>query len=178
MSFINGTSTSAFLICTPTAAPVFTTVYETILEAACPTSQWMATYTITETCTGSPAEYTQPAIPAGFVVTTVTCDSCKPTSEIVITCPGAQPTGVLPTVYIEGNGVTATVAPTPAGAPAATAAPGGSGSGSGVGSGANAYANGTTSSPPVAVTAGAASLTRRGLAVVGMACVAVQFVLL
>lgn len=74
MSLVNGTSTSVFLSCTtpPPAGgmatvtgtqTVFTTVYQTVLKAACPTSQWMATYTITETCTGNQAAYTPAATP-------------------------------------------------------------------------------------------------------------------
>ncbi|KAI0597984.1 hypothetical protein F4775DRAFT_202861 [Biscogniauxia sp. FL1348] len=115
MSLINGTSTSAFLYCTspPATQTFYTTIYETVLPAACETSQWMATYTITETCAGSPADYVTAVIPPGFVVTTVSCPSCNP-DEIEITCPGAQPTGMgKPTVAIGGNGVTATITATP-----------------------------------------------------------------
>ncbi|KAK8067146.1 hypothetical protein PG997_013893 [Apiospora hydei] len=168
MSFANGTSTSVFLSCTtpPPAGgiatvtgtqTVFTTVYSTVLQAACPTSQWMATYTITETCTGNQAAYTPAAIPPGFVVTTVKCDACKPTSDVVITCPGLQPTlppGALPTVTVQGNGVTASVTASPVGAPGmggmggnnggavppVTAVAGGNGNGSGPGAGAAAGA--------------------------------------
>ncbi|KAI1092352.1 hypothetical protein F5B19DRAFT_213466 [Rostrohypoxylon terebratum] len=94
----------------PVKEPHYTTVYETVLPAACETSQWLATYTITETCAGKPTDYVTPTIPPGFVVTTVACHACKPTTEIEITCPGAQPTGTwVPTVSITGNGVTATI---------------------------------------------------------------------
>ena len=75
MSLINGTSTSAFLYCTspPATQTFYTTVYETVLPAACETSQWIATYTITETCAGNPADYVTAVVPPGFVVTTVSC---------------------------------------------------------------------------------------------------------
>lgn len=95
----------------PVTQTHYTTVYETVMPAACETSSWMATYTVTETCTGKPADYVTPTMPPGFVVTTVSCPSCKPT-EIEITCPGAYPTGPempAPTYSIAGNGVTATV---------------------------------------------------------------------
>ncbi|KAI2463121.1 hypothetical protein F4781DRAFT_145360 [Annulohypoxylon bovei var. microspora] len=103
----------------PVKEPHYTTVYETILPAACETSQWMATYTITETCVGKPTDYVTPTMPPGFVVTTVACHACKPATEIEITCPGAQPTGTwMPTVSITGNGVTATITAYPTSAPA------------------------------------------------------------
>ncbi|KAI0552563.1 hypothetical protein F4679DRAFT_72212 [Xylaria curta] len=128
MSVANVTSTSAFLYCPPVTQTQWTTIYETILPAACETSQWLATYTITETCVGDQTAYVTPTMPPGFVVTTVSCHACQE-SEVVITCPGAQPTGMgQPTVQIGGNGVTATIiaspAPAPAnGIPAASAAP-------------------------------------------------------
>ncbi|KAI0840312.1 hypothetical protein F5Y06DRAFT_254093 [Hypoxylon sp. FL0890] len=94
----------------PVTQTHYTTVYETVLPAACETSSWLATYTVTETCTGNPTDYVTPVIPPGFVVTKVACHACKPSTEIEITCPGAQPTGAgYPTVSITGNGVTATV---------------------------------------------------------------------
>ncbi|KAI1432648.1 hypothetical protein GGR50DRAFT_580441 [Xylaria sp. CBS 124048] len=92
---------------------VYTTVYETVLAAACETSSWMATYTITETCQGEPSDYVTPTMPPGFVVTTVSCAVCAET-EIEITCPCAEPTKG---VHIEGNGVTATITATPHSAP-------------------------------------------------------------
>ncbi|KAI1630643.1 hypothetical protein F4809DRAFT_256556 [Biscogniauxia mediterranea] len=125
MSLINGTSTSAFLYCTspPATQTFYTTIYETVLPAACETSQWMATYTITETCAGNPADYVTAVVPPGFVVTTVSCPSCNP-NEIEITCPGAQPTGMgKPTVAIGGNGVTATITATPIAATPIAATP-------------------------------------------------------
>ncbi|KAI0197372.1 hypothetical protein EV127DRAFT_9215 [Xylaria flabelliformis] len=128
MSLANVTSTSAFLYCPPVTQTQWTTVYETVLPAACETSQWIATYTITETCVGDKTLYVTPTMPPGFVVTTVSCHACQE-PEVVITCPGAQPTGMgKPTVQIGGNGVTATIiaspAPAPAnGIPAAPAAP-------------------------------------------------------
>ncbi|KAI8959534.1 hypothetical protein F5Y11DRAFT_332647 [Daldinia sp. FL1419] len=129
MPYFNVTNTAKFLSCTSSAlapvlhhvtkttpAPVvqtqYTTVYETVLPAACETGQWMATYTVTETCTGTPSEYTPKVIPPGFVVTTVSCPICQPATTVEITCPGVQPTGY-PTVGITGNGVTATITATP-----------------------------------------------------------------
>ncbi|KAI0167173.1 hypothetical protein GGR52DRAFT_92025 [Hypoxylon sp. FL1284] len=121
MLYPNMTTTAMFLSCTPpptytTLSPVtqtmHTTVYETVLAAACETSQWMTTYTVTETYTGSPAIYTTPTIPQGFVVTTVVCPACK-TTEIEVT----QPAVSTPTVTImTSNGVT-TVTTTPTAAP-------------------------------------------------------------
>ena len=120
MSFNNGTSTSLFLSCSATGAAAtathFTTVYETVLQAACPTGQWMATYTIEEVCEGPKSLWTPPAIPPGFVVTTVDCPVC-PETAVEITCPGAQPTGdniPPPSYIINGNGVTADITATPA----------------------------------------------------------------
>ncbi|XXH00371.1 hypothetical protein Hte_006715 [Hypoxylon texense] len=125
MLYPNMTSTAMFLSCTPppmyqtlapaqptTLSPVtqtmYTTVYETVMPAACETSQWMTTYTVTETYTGKPAEYVTPAIPQGFVVTTVVCPDCKPT-EIVVTRPTETPTVSI----ITGSGVTSTITITP-----------------------------------------------------------------
>ncbi|KAI0119128.1 hypothetical protein F4814DRAFT_228011 [Daldinia grandis] len=133
MPYFNVTNTAKFLSCTSTAltpvltpvtkttlSPVtqthYTTVYETVMPAACETGQWMATYTVTETCTGKPSDYVPSVIPPGFVVTTVSCPACHPATAIEITCPGVQPTGY-PTVGITGNGVTATITATPAGYP-------------------------------------------------------------
>lgn len=116
MHFANNTAVSAFAAYYPTVTQSFyTTVYETVLLAACETGAWMATYTVTETCRGDKTNYVTPTMPPGFIVTTVSCHSCHQ-HEIEITCPGAQPTGMgMPTVQIDGNGVTATitVSPTP-----------------------------------------------------------------
>jgi hypothetical protein len=181
MAFIGGTSTSAFLACSPTAATttVFTTSYVTELAAACPTSSWTATYTCEEVCTGNPAEWTQPAFPNGFVVSTVECDECSPT-EIVITCPGAQNTqaGQYASVSVWGNGVTAVatasavVAPAVAtayaaatAAAAASAAAAATAGSSGASSSADSSASsGSTGSTSSVVTAGAPSM-KRSLAV-------------
>ncbi|KAI1823145.1 hypothetical protein F4861DRAFT_343538 [Xylaria intraflava] len=154
MFFANETSAPSVLMYWPTAA-AYTTVYETVLPAACETSSWLATYTITETCAGNPANHVTPTIPPGFVVTTVTCGSCAKT-EIEITCPGTHPTGIgMPTVHIEGNGVTATAiawphpAPGNGGMPGPTAVPtrgggqmGNSGNGSSSGNSGNSSNNG------------------------------------
>ena len=98
------------------------------LPAACSTAEWIATYTVTETCTGDESKWTTPAVPANFVVTTVTCDQCAHPTQ-TITCPNAR--GTAPAVVV-GNGGTATVAPTEAAAmpavnmlPAGGAAPAG-----------------------------------------------------
>jgi hypothetical protein len=59
---------------------------------ACPTSEWIETYTVTETCTGGPASYTRPHHPPQFTTTVVVCDACQiPTQTIYQTCP--DPTG-------------------------------------------------------------------------------------
>ncbi|KAI0883328.1 uncharacterized protein GGS22DRAFT_168432 [Annulohypoxylon maeteangense] len=238
----------------PVKEPQYTTVYETILPAACETSQWLATYTITETCIGKPTDYVTPTMPPGFVVTTVACHACKPATEIEITCPGAQPTGTwVPTVSITGNGVTATITAYPTSTPtthtrtvpavpthtvvgscsgpgpcpgsgSGTGSGSGSGSGSGTGSGPSCHgpscvspgsvsgpvggsgtgsgctgpscvssgcngsggrcnasgmaSNGTTSSPPAVVTAGAASLKNAFAVFSGLAFVAGHFLIL
>lgn len=115
MHFANGTATSVFLYCSstlapPVAMPTYTTTYQTVLPAACETSSWLATYTITETCTGNPAAHPTAAAgpPPGFVVTTVKCPVCAE-PEMTVTCPGVQPSGVMPTVTVVAtNGITAT----------------------------------------------------------------------
>ncbi|OIW29788.1 hypothetical protein CONLIGDRAFT_680604 [Coniochaeta ligniaria NRRL 30616] len=104
--------TAEFLECTPytsvATSTVFVTSYCVTLPAACPTSEWIATYTITTTCTGDEAAWTAPAVPPEFEVTTVVCDVCAQKTQ-TITCPNAEATDV----SVEGNGVTVTVAPTP-----------------------------------------------------------------
>ncbi|OTA84954.1 hypothetical protein M434DRAFT_165653 [Hypoxylon sp. CO27-5] len=153
----------------PVTQTHYTTVYETVLPAACETSSWLATYTVIETCTGSPDDYVTPIIPPGFVVTKVACHACKPTTEIEITCPGVQPTGSgYPTVSITGNGVTATITAYPtatvhpvtvcsgsgtcsspgSGSNSSSSAGSGTGSGSGLGSGSSSgssFSSGTSS---------------------------------
>lgn len=94
-----------------TAAPVpsvFTTQYYFTAQAADATSDWLATYTIQEVCTGDPASWRQPSTPPNFLTTVVTCESCA-TPLQTITCPAdaADQTG---SVSIWGNGVTATPA--------------------------------------------------------------------
>jgi len=104
--------TAAFLECTPytntATSTVWVTSYCVTLPAACPTSEWIATYTIETTCTGDRGHWTAPAIPPQFGVTTVVCDVCAHQTQ-TITCPNAAATDI--TVY--GNGVTVTVLPTP-----------------------------------------------------------------
>ncbi|CAN8095598.1 unnamed protein product [Discula destructiva] len=72
------------------SAPIstFTTEYCFTAQAADATSTWFATYTITETCTGSRATWTRPSIPPAFTTTVVTCAGCgeMPTT-LTITCP-------------------------------------------------------------------------------------------
>ncbi|KAI0157849.1 hypothetical protein GGR57DRAFT_58339 [Xylariaceae sp. FL1272] len=194
MSSLSITS-SAFLYCPPVTQTLFTTVYETVLVAACETGSWEATYTITETCAGNPSDYVTPTIPPGFVVTTVSCSVCEE-EEIEITCPGAQPTGMgMPTVEVAGNGVTATICATPPPAPAMGGSPAPAGpvatgeslpptneSGMG-GAGSNglggAGSNGTviSSNPTTPITAGASSVKRSLLAAAGMAVLAVPLLL-
>lgn len=114
------TSTSTFNYCTPTASTatsvITSTVYTTVLPAACETGTWDATYTITDYCYGKcqGAGGGYGYLPPGFGVTTVHCPVC-PTKDIVITCPTtgvAYPTGGqnggLPPPVITGNGITAT----------------------------------------------------------------------
>lgn len=127
-------TSSALLYCEPTAPPpaatatvteTFTKVWQYTAWAACPTSEWPATYTITEVCTGNPKSWTQPAIPPNFIRTVVTCGVCEQKTQ-TITCPveKAAQTG---DVNIYGNGVTAKPASVPAqptGAPGSGAAPG------------------------------------------------------
>ncbi|GAP89068.1 hypothetical protein SAMD00023353_0902810 [Rosellinia necatrix] len=208
MHFTNSTSnsTAAFAYCPPVAAqPLYTTVYETVLLAACETGSWMATYTVSETCTGDKTNYVAPTMPPGFVVTTVHCHSC-PESEIEITCPGAQPTGTgKPTVHISGNGVTATVTawpvptPTHGGVPYPTkgagspgnggATNGGSGGGSGSGGchsghcGAGAVSGvgknvtvGAIGKPPTVVTGAAVSVRKSLITITGLIFIAGHFV--
>ncbi|KAI3396465.1 hypothetical protein diail_12185 [Diaporthe ilicicola] len=122
-------TSGVFLYCQPTMSPslglltetvtatanvtsTFTQVWEWTAPAACPTKEWLATYTITEICTGDPEVWTQPAIPPNFIKTVVTCDVCKHKTQ-TITCPvpAAAQTG---DVTIQGNGITATPASVPA----------------------------------------------------------------
>ncbi|KAI1192060.1 hypothetical protein F5B17DRAFT_128504 [Nemania serpens] len=194
MQFANVTSTSAFLYCPPITQTLYTTVYETVLPAACETSQWMATYTVTETCAGHKSDYVTPTIPPGFVVTTVSCAVCAE-SEIEITCPGAYPTGMgKQTVEIGGNGVTATITASPTPAKSRTHAlttptkvvtqpvnggmGGGIGSGSGSGNPGSMANNGTMSHPPVAVSGAAVTWKRSLVLGAGLTFVAGHFFLL
>ncbi|KAI0201085.1 hypothetical protein F4808DRAFT_138436 [Astrocystis sublimbata] len=113
MELANITAGAALLYCPP-VTQIYTTVYETTLLAACETGSWMAAYTVTETCAGHITDYVTPTMPPGFVVTTVHCHACED-PDVVITCPGAKPTGMgNPMVNIEcDNGVTATITAPP-----------------------------------------------------------------
>ncbi|KAK0720045.1 hypothetical protein B0H67DRAFT_643333 [Lasiosphaeris hirsuta] len=123
--------TSKFLECRPahpkTDGPVFTTTYCVTYPAADHTKEWLATYTVKETCHGkchgrphgehddhgdhSDKDWDKNlAIPPNFVVTTVHCPVCEHKTQ-TITCPNASGTG---NAIIHGNGVTVTVKPTPA----------------------------------------------------------------
>lgn len=84
----------------------FTTEYYFTAQAADATSEWLATYTIQEVCTGDPATWTPRATPLDFTTTIVTCDACATPTQ-TITCPAgaADQTG---SVSIWGSGVTAT----------------------------------------------------------------------
>ncbi|RNJ53378.1 hypothetical protein D7B24_001945, partial [Verticillium nonalfalfae] len=86
---------------TMTTETIWTTTWTTNFLAANPQSTWDACYTVTETITGNPADYTRPALPPFFVETKVACGVCEG-GEIVITAPVADFT---PSVHIEGNGV-------------------------------------------------------------------------
>jgi len=166
--------TAEFLECTPyTSVPtstIFVTSYCVTLPAACPTSEWIATYTVITTCTGNQAQWTAPAVPPEFAVTTVTCDVCAHPTQ-TITCPNAAATNVV----VAGNGVTVTVAPTPgaantgaANAPAVTSM--------------NAPANtatGAASSSGFVTVAGAPLSMKKSLGLMaGLALVAGQFLML
>lgn len=163
------TTTSSFLVCTPaistsSVTTTFTETYTLTLPAACPTSEWLATYTVTEVCTGVPALWTTPSCPPNFYTTTVVCDVCEHPTQ-VITCPNAGATGVPQVIGVEGNGVTITLTeytPLPttgapgAGVPAGAAATGGAKGGSGAGAGAGAPPANTAApgAPGVVVTQG------------------------
>jgi len=150
--------TAEFLECTPyTSVPtstVFVTSYCVTLPAACPTSEWIATYTVTTTCTGDKAHWTAPAVPPEFEVTTVVCDVCAHKTQ-VITCPNAEATNVV----VAGNGVTVTVAPTPGAANTAAGAAqtGAAGAAAGGAGGAAAAPTVTAVNAPTATGTGSAS---------------------
>lgn len=174
-------TSSEFLACKPTAPPVppvadpvtatvtetFTKVWLYSAWAACPTSEWPATYTIEEVCTGNPATWIQPATPPNFIKTVVTCDVCVEKTQ-TITCPIEEEarTG---DVAIHGNGVTAT----PAAAPARETGSGmgpedgampdmGSGPGANISPGANGPSPGPGSGGP-APGAGAGAISHPGM---------------
>ena len=66
----------------------YTTTYTTEMPWACETSEGVSTYTVTETYTGNPETYTQPAVPTGFVTTTVTCNMCDEPTQTIYVPPG------------------------------------------------------------------------------------------
>ncbi|KAM7196441.1 hypothetical protein V8F33_006158 [Rhypophila sp. PSN 637] len=88
--------------------PLHNTTYTVTIPAACPTSAWEATYTISQVCSGDQSAWTIPSVLPNFGVTTVVCDVCEEATQI-ITCPNAL--GTEPAV-INGNGVTMTAEPT------------------------------------------------------------------
>lgn len=94
---------------TTPSTPLFTAEYYFTALAADTTSEWVATYTIQEVCTGDQATWAQPSVPPNFVSTLVTCGSCETPTQ-TITCPVDAPnqTG---SVLIWGDGVTATGSP-------------------------------------------------------------------
>ncbi|KAK1770465.1 hypothetical protein QBC33DRAFT_528099 [Phialemonium atrogriseum] len=179
------TLTSSFLECTPlptttvtnTVTSTFTTTYCVTLPAACPTSEWIATYTLLEICTGERDHWTPPAIPPNFGTTTVFCDVCHEKTQ-VITCPNAAaPTG--PTV-IGGDGITVT-APDHPGFPQPTQNPAPGPPGNFVPppqeTGAANPDNGGDDSP--VVTAGSPPSLKKGLALMaGLALAVGQFLVL
>ncbi|KAG8158758.1 hypothetical protein KVR01_011201 [Diaporthe batatas] len=168
-------TSSELFACEPTAAPsppvadtFATTVTETFTKvwlysawAACPTSEWPATYTIEEICTGDPATWAQPAVPPNFIKTVITCGVCVEKTQ-TITCPveEAARTG---DIRVYGNGVTATPAAVPArqtglgSGPGVNSSPGENGAGSGPGSGAPAPGAGAGSASHPGVGAGGGS---------------------
>ncbi|KAF3770885.1 hypothetical protein M406DRAFT_67247 [Cryphonectria parasitica EP155] len=87
---------------------VFTTEYCFTAQAANSASQWPATYTVQEVCTGDQSTWTAPAPPPNFVTTIVTCNACETPTQ-TITCP-LNTAGRRGAVSIWGNGVTATAA--------------------------------------------------------------------
>jgi len=123
VSAVRATLTSSFLDCRiPVATPgvvVHHTSYVVAFPAACATREWIATYTILESCPHECAAHNPHAqhdghpdfVPPNFVVTTVVCDVCAVKTQ-TITCPNAL--GTAPAV-IHGDGITATVVvrPTP-----------------------------------------------------------------
>ncbi|KAI6090956.1 hypothetical protein F4821DRAFT_255701 [Hypoxylon rubiginosum] len=120
MLYPNMTTTAMFLSCTqppttllPVTQTTYTTVYETVMQAACPTSQWMTTYTVTDTYTGNPTNYVTPTIPQGYVVTTVVCPGCKPMETMTVT----QPAETYPVSVMTSNGITTTLTVTPTATP-------------------------------------------------------------
>ncbi|KAH8887448.1 hypothetical protein GQ53DRAFT_294369 [Thozetella sp. PMI_491] len=131
MSSAPALTSSSFLVCatpatvTNTVTSVFTKTYCVTLPAACPTSSWLATYTVAEVCTGNPADWTTPACPSNFVVSTVACDACQ-NKQQVITCPNALATDTNIKV-LGNNGVTATVHPDLAARPTGPVVPLGGG---------------------------------------------------
>ncbi|ROT39144.1 hypothetical protein SODALDRAFT_332566 [Sodiomyces alkalinus F11] len=94
-----------------TTETIYTTVWTTNLLAANHESTWEATYTITQTITGNPADYRRPAFPPCFLETTVDCNRCAGGEvTVTITAPSTEQThGVI----INGNGVAADPQPVP-----------------------------------------------------------------
>lgn len=122
------TITSSFLDCEFPERPhggngphggvtVHHTSYIVVYPAACSTKEWLATYTVVESCPkkcGPRHPKNHHWIPPNFTVTTVTCDVCHHKTQ-TITCPNALGTEA---AIIEGDGITVSIAaePTPAGA--------------------------------------------------------------
>jgi len=125
---LSRTITSSFLDCEFPEPPhgghgphggvtVHHTSYIVVYPAACSTKEWLATYTVVESCPkkcGPRHPKNSHWIPPNFTVTTVTCDACHHKTQ-TITCPNALGTEA---ALIEGDGITVSIAaePTPAGA--------------------------------------------------------------
>lgn len=112
-------TSSVLFACEPLASPAtgtataivtktFTKVWQYTAWAACPTSEWPATYRIREVYTGDSDTWTRPNVPPNFIKTVITCGVCVEKTQ-TITCPveEAARTG---DVTIYGNGITATPA--------------------------------------------------------------------
>jgi len=75
---------------------VYTTTYQTVYDAVCPTGLSSATYLVTATCTGTtPINYS--SVPAGFVATVTVCTACAGTPTVTVTCPGSKTGAASPT---------------------------------------------------------------------------------
>ncbi len=78
---------------------IYTTVYTAAfvqicpIAVTCPLGTSTQTFTITETCTGNPNDFTQPAIPPHFTTELQVCEACEGKPTLTITCPESEQTG-------------------------------------------------------------------------------------